>query len=444
MDFDWQAVLILFVLRAAEIGSLSFFLSPLNKRKKWPLFSPVVALGFSVLLVVIHELISLGSWESEFVYISFAYYPTFFAFIMVYYDLSVKEGGYFLLLYFLSIHALRILVIRAADLFLGISFLSEGTSFIQNLFVVLVILLLLCLVFILLKKFVFRYPNHRLTWPQTGFCLVATIPVVYMTNLFLILDVGISELPFSVLVIGLICSICGIVIVIGYNNTVALAKNKQDLVALETLLSTQQKQYLLKKETVELINAKYHDLKKHLNYLVAMNSDDERDKYIESLRSQVSIFDAFHDTGNDTLDIVLSDKDMECRKDGIDLLVFIDGKKLNFMQPLDIVTIFSNALDNSIEAVQELPEKNRTITVRMREYDTWLVVSVENGFDGNLKWKGERLLTKKPDSDDHGYGLLNLNSAVKKYGGNVTTEAQGNSFILTLLFPKTSINSTGD
>ena len=169
MDFDWQAVLILFVLRAAEIGSLCYFLSPLNKRKNWPLFSPVVALGFSVLLVVIHELISLGSWESEFVYISFAYYPTFFAFIMVYYDLSVKEGGYFLLLYFLSIHALRILVIRAADLFLGISFLSEGTSFIQNLFVVLVILLLLCLVFILLKKFVFRYPNHRLTLATDGF-----------------------------------------------------------------------------------------------------------------------------------------------------------------------------------------------------------------------------------------------------------------------------------
>ena len=239
------------------------------------------------------------------------------------------------------------------------------------------------------------------------------------------------------MLISLICSICGIVIVTGYNNTVALAKNKQDLVALETLLATQQKQYQLRKETVDLINSKYHDLKKHLNYLTALHTREEREEYIESLRSQVGMLDAFHNTGNDTLDIVLSDVDLECRKRGISLLVFVDGKQLDFLSPIDIVTIFSNALENSVEAVSRLDGKNAAITVRMHEYDTWLVVTIENDYDGNIKWKSGRMVTTKADSDEHGYGLVNIQSVVERYSGNVTTEARDGVFILTLLFPKT-------
>ncbi len=436
MSIDWISVLLQFVLRASEIACLSYFLSPLTKRKRWPLFTPLMGLAFSIFLVLIHELIYLGNWESEFIYISFAYYPIIFALIMVCYDLSAIEGGYFLLLYFLCIHALRILVIQAAGNFLGILFLSKSTSLVRNLLVIFLIILLLWFVFFTLKRFVFRHPNHRLTWPQMGLSIVATVPVVYMTNLFLVLRVNILELPFSVLVIGLICSICGIIIIIGYNNSLALAKDKQDLVMLETLLATQQKQYQLRKETTDLINAKYHDMKKHLNFLTTIESTEEREKYLENLKSQISIYDAFHNTGNETLDIVISDADMECRKRGIRLLVFVDGNLLNFMSPIDIVTIFSNALENSIEAVSKLESKNDSITVRMHEYDTWLAISIENGYVGKIRWKGDRLATTKPDSVEHGYGLANIRNVVEKYGGNVTTEAREGTFILTLLFPK--------
>ena len=136
------------------------------------------------------------------------------------------------------------------------------------------------------------------------------------------------------------------------------------------------------------------------------------------------------------MDIVISDADMECRKCGIRLLVFVDGNLLNFMSPIDIVTIFSNALENSIEAVSKLESKNDSITVRMHDYDTWLAISIENGYTGKIRWNGDRMATTKPDSVEHGYGLANIRNVVEKYGGNVTTEAREGTFILTLLFPK--------
>ena len=127
---------------------------------------------------------------------------------------------------------------------------------------------------------------------------------------------------------------------------------------------------------------------------------------------------------------------MECRKNHIELLLFIDGKQLAFLHQLDIVTIFGNAIDNCIEAVIKLPKDCRAITVRMHEYDTWLVVSFENSFEGDLRWKEHKLISTKTDGNEHGYGLASIENVVEKYGGNVTVDSCGTQFFLTILFPK--------
>lgn len=443
MYFSWQSLLVLFLLRAAELISLSFFMSPVDKRWKhwWSL--PLSMSITTLLLVTLHEFINRGEWIGEFVFNSFFYYPSILAYLYFTYDISIKKSIYFLLLFFLSIHALRFLGLWTSSTQFGVKYLAEGSRLVNNLIIAAGVILILNVEFVLLKPHVFRYSNRELTWSQLSLGLIATVPVIYLTNLFLVLGVNITDIPFTAILIGLICSVCGIVIVIVYTNTVALAKNKKDMAILETLLATQQKQYQLKKETVELINTKYHDLKKHLNYLATVSSEEDRNNYIKSLRSQVSVFEVFHNTGNDTLDIVLSDKDMECRKNDIDLLVFMDGSKLDFLQPIEIVTIFSNALDNSIEAVLKLPKNERSITIHMQEYDTWLVVSIENRFHESLKWKGERPLTTKSNTEEHGFGLLNLMRVVEKYSGNVTFETHKEKFLLTMLFPKNPVSTIG-
>ena len=262
MVTDWQDLLVLFALRGLELCCLCFFLSTLGKRKSGTWTTSVQVLGFTTLSVFVHQLIYQFDWESEFVYISLAYYPIIFAFIMVRYEISIKEGIYFLLLYFLCIHALRPLVMRISEIIFGVNYLTVGSNLPINAPILAAFAALLYLEFALLKKHTFRYPKHRLTWPQLSLIIVATIPVVYITNLFLILNMDKSNVPISVMIIGVVCSICGMTIVIGYNNTLAVAKYRQEMFMLESLLAMQQKQYQLKKETTELINSKYHDLKK--------------------------------------------------------------------------------------------------------------------------------------------------------------------------------------
>ena len=49
-----------------------------------------------------------------------------------------------------------------------------------------------------------------------------------------------------------------------------------------------------------------------------------------------------------------------------------------FLDPLDISTIFGNALDNAIEASEKLPEERRAIVAKAGRIRDILVVSVEN------------------------------------------------------------------
>lgn len=61
-------------------------------------------------------------------------------------------------------------------------------------------------------------------------------------------------------------------------------------------------------------------------------------------------------TGNETLDIVLTDKLLYCEKNNVTITCIADGKSLSFMSEEDIYSLFGNALDNAVLAVEQLPE----------------------------------------------------------------------------------------
>ena len=74
-----------------------------------------------------------------------------------------------------------------------------------------------------------------------------------------------------------------------------------------------------------------------------------------ALQNQILEYENYYHTGNDFLDIIIRDKAQRAREMQIDFspqIYFEDG---SFIDPLDISTIFGNALDNAIEACEKLP-----------------------------------------------------------------------------------------
>ena len=133
-------------------------------------------------------------------------------------------------------------------------------------------------------------------------------------------------------------------------------------------------------------------------------------------------------TENPILNILLTDKESVMREKGISVTIKVDNVNLNFLAPIDITTIFGNLLDNAIEAAEKL-EGGKYISIKIGSYHKMIAASIENNC-GEVKWKNGFPVSAKGKGG--GIGLLNVQSSVKKYDGNLILKSDGNKFIAEL------------
>ncbi|MGN1157601.1 MAG: ATP-binding protein, partial [Agathobacter sp.] len=210
---------------------------------------------------------------------------------------------------------------------------------------------------------------------------------------------------------------------------------KQELELVTLLLQKEQEQYRLSKENIDIINQKCHDLK-HQIRAVRKVTEEERDQYLKEIEESISIYEAIVQTGNEVLDTILTEKSLYCRKKGITISCVADGKLLDFIHPMDLYSLFGNALDNSIEAVEQFEEEEkRQIDVLIFKQQNFLVVNIINPSKEVLAMEDEMPITTKRDKNLHGFGLRSMKYIVKKYDGFFNITQEDGCFSLKFLFP---------
>lgn len=183
----------------------------------------------------------------------------------------------------------------------------------------------------------------------------------------------------------------------------------------------------------ERVRSIYHDMKNHLLLLQAQaGNGQEVQESIQELQSQIQEYENYHHTGNEFLDIIIRDKAKTAQEKQIDFNAVISFEDGDFIELLDISTIFGNALDNAIEASEELPEDRRLVTVRSNRVRDMLVITVENNAAPALSTSEG---TTKKDAFVHGFGLPNIKKAVERYGGQCSIQTENEKFVLKILIP---------
>ena len=107
-------------------------------------------------------------------------------------------------------------------------------------------------------------------------------------------------------------------------------------------------QYEQSKENIEAINIKCHDLRHHIRE-IQEHDQSSRSAFLDEVASSISIYDSIIKTGNNALDVVLSEKRLRCEKEKIQITTMADGTALCGMDDSDIYALFGNLLDNAIE-----------------------------------------------------------------------------------------------
>ena len=287
-----------------------------------------------------------------------------------------------------------------------------------------------------------RYISGTEQMDTTGrellFAAVIGLSVFLMSNIGFVY----SQTPFSgkyasdIFNVRTLIDLGGLAILVAYHIQRLHLRAQHDLESMEMILHNQYTQYQQSQETLDLINYKYHDLKHHIIALRAEENKEKRNAYLDKMEDEIRNYEAQNKTGNQVLDTLLTAKSLYCMREKIALTYVVDGARLDFMDVMDICSIFGNALDNAIECEKKIPEtEKRMIHVSMFVQQTFLIIRFENYCEGELDFEQNLPVTTKKQAEFHGYGLKSLRHTVHKYGGEVDIDVEDQWFRLKILIP---------
>lgn len=210
----------------------------------------------------------------------------------------------------------------------------------------------------------------------------------------------------------------------------------QELEIIRQMFRRQEEQYKLSKENIELINRKCHDLKHQMAALRTIRDREEIDRQVTEMENAVMIYDCAVRTGNPVLDVVLTEKSLYCEAHQINMTCLVDGKLLEFVDRVDLYTLFGNALDNAIESVMQQSDKQkRIIQVAAYEEQGMLLIRIRNYCENVPALVDGLPVTSKEDAQYHGFGLKSIRYTAEKYGGGISIQTGSNFFSLQILMP---------
>lgn len=231
--------------------------------------------------------------------------------------------------------------------------------------------------------------------------------------------------------------IVNILLICIFLNSIKSEKEKAKAALVNEKLDMQYKYYLMVKESQEKMRQVYHDMNNHMENIKSLkNSSEDVNKYINNIEDEIKESKNIYNTGNVLLDIIFYEKSKVCMESNIDFNVGIDFSKCDFIEMIDISSIFSNLIDNAIEACNKIDENiEKYITIKSTFIKGYYVIRCENSKTNKVIIKNNKIFTSKKDKFLHGIGIDSIKSSIKKYNGELKIKDSEHKFISTIHIP---------
>lgn len=221
-------------------------------------------------------------------------------------------------------------------------------------------------------------------------------------------------------------------------NLIKSARENAKIKVMNEKLDMQYNYYLTVKESQEKFRKLHHDMNNHMTNIKALQNDNENvNKYIDSINDEMEYFETIYNTGNLLLDTILNEKSKICKINNIDFVCDINFSKCNFINLIDISSIFTNLLDNATEACNKIDNTThkKYINIRGTIVKKYYVLKCENSKINKVIVKNNKFLTSKKDKHLHGIGIQSITSSLKKYDGELKIKTDEEKFLATIYIP---------
>ena len=232
-----------------------------------------------------------------------------------------------------------------------------------------------------------------------------------------------------VALINVLCCFIGLFYIFEmfYSNNI-----KNQVKIIEEIQKKESNQYKISKETIDMINIKCHDFRHQIREFGDNQKIDV--EAIANLNKLIRIYDSTYHTENEALNVILNEKTLLCNNKNIRFTCIVDGNALNFIENEDIYSLFGNLIDNSIEAVSELDDNEKIISLKIRQVGNIVSISIKNGYKDTIKMENNLPISKKSDNIHHGFGMKSIKMVCEKYNGTLKLNVKNNVFSVTILF----------
>lgn len=271
---------------------------------------------------------------------------------------------------------------------------------------------------------------------------VKSVSLLFLIGAGLLADVFINSFVvyavrdwISVCVTGVSNMLCCALLLYALFGLLYSKELQNEVEVVNSLYYEEQRQYAMLKKNMDLINMKCHDMRHQIREIG--KNQTISDDTIAEMEKAISLYDTVVKTGNETLDVILTEKNLRCHTEGITFSFIADGAALNFMKEGELYSLFGNALDNAIEACAKIPDfTKRLISFKIHATGSLVTISITNSFTGTIELGDDGLpKTHKSDTDYHGFGMKSMKYTVEKYGGDMYVDVKDGLFGLNILIP---------
>lgn len=284
--------------------------------------------------------------------------------------------------------------------------------------------------------FINNYKNikNKTVIPYSYWFAIFFIPLTSLFIILIIIEMA-SDSAFKVISVIVSLLFVNFFVFYLYDNLSVRQEERFEKLRLMQQNNYYQKQFELMKTSLKSTRSFKHDMKNHLavlKLLVGKNEHNEALKHIEQMTDAIITAKEYAQSGNIIIDSILNFKLQEAEQHGISVSLELNIPEQLNITSFDMSVILGNLLDNAINACSKL-EKEKRLDVKIKYKRGRLIIKISNTYNGDLNYRGNKLITSNEDKENHGMGIKNIKFALDKYSGEMEIEHTEDIFTVILL-----------
>ena len=164
-----------------------------------------------------------------------------------------------------------------------------------------------------------------------------------------------------------------------------------------------------------------HDIRKHLMSIAELNEQKETQKiasYINQIVQSSDLQSSVRSCDNDLLNTILFRYKQQFKEFNVSFIANIQSNCIDFLSEYDMTALFSNLLDNALDATKNLTDSFVELSVTAHNDSEVIITMINSCAKNPFDSKEHRLISSKKNKLRHGYGMTSIQQIIKKFDGN--------------------------